>query len=165
VIEIVSAAACIACDICVKVCPTDVFERGENGIPVIARQSDCQTCFMCEAYCPVDALYVSPVSAPVGADSPHADEAAVASNNLLGGYREMLGWGRGRTPGSLRDRNPLLKAVPPLQDSRLPVPAPRVVSPWNHPTDSATGDDEVDAHPNARSETGSQERQVSRRSR
>ena len=73
-IEIVSAAACIACDICVKVCPTDVFDRGEDGVPVIARQSDCQTCFMCEAYCPTDALYVSPVSAPVAADSPHADE-------------------------------------------------------------------------------------------
>ncbi len=76
-IEIISSTACIACDVCIKVCPTDVFERGEDGIPVIARQSDCQTCFMCEAYCPVDALYVSPISAPVGPDSPHADEGAV----------------------------------------------------------------------------------------
>lgn len=59
-IEIVSAAACIACDVCVKVCPTDVFDRGADGVPVIARQSDCQTCFMCEAYCPTDALYVAP---------------------------------------------------------------------------------------------------------
>ncbi|KUI38459.1 4Fe-4S ferredoxin [Mycobacterium sp. IS-1496] len=134
-IEIVAAAACIACDLCVKVCPTDVFERGEDGIPVIARQSDCQTCFMCEAYCPVDALYVSPVSAPVGADSPHADEDAVTRHGLLGGYRDMLGWGRGRTAGALLDRNPVLKAVPPLPESRLPSPAPLADSPWNHPTD------------------------------
>ncbi|MGP4058141.1 4Fe-4S dicluster domain-containing protein [Mycobacterium sp. 4D054] len=134
-IEIVSSTACIACDVCIKVCPTDVFERGEDGIPVIARQSDCQTCFMCEAYCPVDALYVSPVSAPVGPDSPHADEGAVTRHGLLGGYREMVGWGRGRTAGALRDRNPLLKAVPPLPESRLPVPATPVDSPWDHPAD------------------------------
>jgi NAD-dependent dihydropyrimidine dehydrogenase PreA subunit len=135
VIEIVSATACIACDVCVKVCPTDVFERGDDGIPVIARQSDCQTCFMCEAYCPVDALYVSPVSAPVGADNPHADEVAVTRHGLLGGYREMVGWGRGRTLGALLDRNPLLSGVPPLQESRLSTPAPLAVSPWNHPAD------------------------------
>ncbi|MGE2714730.1 4Fe-4S dicluster domain-containing protein [Mycolicibacterium litorale] len=134
-IEIVSTAACIACDVCVKVCPTDVFERGEDGVPVIARQSDCQTCFMCEAYCPVDALYVSPVSEPVGVDSPHASEDAVKRAGLLGGYREMVGWGRGRTAGALLDRNPMLKAVPPLDESRLPSPAALADSPWNHPAD------------------------------
>ena len=131
-IEIVSAAACIACDVCVKICPTDVFERGTDGVPVIARQSDCQTCFMCEAYCPTDALYVSPVSTPVEAGSPHADEDAVTRSGLLGGYREMIGWGRGRTAGSLRDKNPILKAVPPLTESRLGVPAPVADHPWNH---------------------------------
>ena len=131
-IEIVRAAACIACDVCVKICPTDVFDRGIDGIPVIARQSDCQTCFMCEAYCPTDALYVSPLSAPVEAGSPHADEDAVTHSGLLGGYREMIGWGRGRTAGSLRDKNPILKAVPPLTESRLPVPAPVADQPWNH---------------------------------
>lgn len=134
-IEIVSTAACIACDVCIKVCPTDVFDRGEDGIPVIARQPDCQTCFLCEAYCPVDALYVSPVSAPLGADSPHADEDAVTTHGLLGGYREMIGWGRGRTAGALRDRNPLLKAVPALPESRLSTPAELADSPWNHPAD------------------------------
>ncbi|HEY9267104.1 MAG TPA: ferredoxin family protein [Mycobacterium sp.] len=134
-IEIVSAAACIACDICVKVCPTDVFERGEDGVPVIARQSDCQTCFMCEAYCPADALYVSPISGPVDPDSPHADEVAVANHELFGGYRELIGWGRGRSAGALRDLNALLKAVPPLPVSRLPVPADLVDSAWNHSAD------------------------------
>lgn len=132
-IEIVDTATCIACDVCVKVCPTDVFDRGADGVPVIARQSDCQTCFMCEAYCPVDALYVSPVSTPVGPDSPHADLDEVRRAGLFGGYREMVGWGRGRTAGALRDRNPLLKAVPPLKDSRLPAPAPLVDEPWSHP--------------------------------
>lgn len=102
-IEIVSAAACVKCDVCVKVCPTDVFDRGVDGVPVIARQSDCRTCFMCEAYCPTDALYVSPVSVPVGVGSPHASEEAVRSSGLLGGYREMVGWGESR---SARDSGP-----------------------------------------------------------
>lgn len=131
-IEIVSAAACIACDICVKVCPTDVFDRGADGVPVIARQSDCQTCFMCEAYCPADALYVSPLSVPVEAGSPHADEHAVTQTGLLGGYREMVGWGRGRTAGALLDQNPVLTAVPPLPEPRLPAPAAVVDRTWNH---------------------------------
>jgi len=132
-IEIVSTAACIACDLCVKVCPTDVFDRGADGVPVIARQSDCQTCFMCEAYCPTDALYVAPTSAPVGPDSPHADEDAVTRHGLFGNYREMLGWGRGRTPGARLDHNLFLSAVPPLPEPRLPAPAELVDGPWNHP--------------------------------
>jgi NAD-dependent dihydropyrimidine dehydrogenase PreA subunit len=134
VIEIVSATACIACDVCVKVCPTDVFDRGLDGIPVIARQADCQTCFMCEAYCPTDALYVSPVSAPVDATSPHADESAVAAAGLLGGYRELVGWGKGRTPGARLDQNAALFAVPPLPEPALPVPADLADRPWNHQT-------------------------------
>lgn len=131
-IEIVSAAACVKCDVCVKVCPTDVFDRGVDGVPVIARQSDCQTCFMCEAYCPTDALYVSPVSVPVGVGSPHASEEAVRSSGLLGGYREMVGWGRGRTPGSRLDQNPVLTSIPPLAEPRLGTPAPLADEPWNH---------------------------------
>ena len=131
-IEIVSADACTKCDVCIKICPTDVFDRGPDGIPVIARQSDCQTCFMCEAYCPTDALYVSPVATPVDTHSPHADESAVTAAGLLGGYREMVGWGRGRTPGARLDRNPILTDVPPLAEPRLGSPAALVDDPWNH---------------------------------
>ena len=121
-IEIVGAQACIACDLCIKVCPTDVFERGPDGIPVIARQSDCQTCFMCETYCPVDALYVAPLAGPAGPESPHTDAAAVTAAGLLGGYREMVGWGRGRKPGSRLDANALLATYPALPEPTLPVP-------------------------------------------
>lgn len=131
-IEIVSAGACIACDICVKVCPTDVFDRGTDGVPVIARQSDCQTCFMCEAYCPADALYVSPVSIPVEDGSAHASEEAVSDAGLLGDYRRLIGWGRGRTSGARLDQNPVLISVPPLPESRLPVPAALADQPWQH---------------------------------
>ncbi|MEK8129976.1 ferredoxin family protein [Paenibacillus filicis] len=92
-IELLSKERCISCNQCVSVCPTNVFERTEGGIPVIARQSDCQSCFMCELYCPTDALYVAPL----------ADEQLVAVNEddlaaqgLLGSYREHVGWGKGR---------------------------------------------------------------------
>ena len=133
-IEIVSATACIACDVCIRVCPTDVFDRGPDGIPVIQRQSDCQTCFMCEVYCPTDALYVSPVSAPVDAESPHADEEAVRQAGLFGDYRELVGWGRGRTAGARYDQNAALGAVEPLGEPQLRAPAVRVDGPWNHLT-------------------------------
>ena len=58
-IEVIDGERCTSCDICVNVCPTNVFDK-TDGIPVIARQGDCQTCFLCELYCPEDALYVSP---------------------------------------------------------------------------------------------------------
>ncbi|MCT9930028.1 ferredoxin family protein [Planotetraspora sp. A-T 1434] len=100
-IEIVSRERCVACDKCVEVCPTDVFRRGEDGIPVIARQSDCQTCFMCEAYCPVDALFVAPQAHPL---PERPDEADVP----LGSYRRQIGWGHGRKPGALLAIGPAL---------------------------------------------------------
>lgn len=105
-IEIISDAACIDCDKCVEVCPTNVFDAVPGGHPVIARQSDCQTCFMCEAYCPVDALYVAPFRGPAAAVSEVTlDEERLAADGRFGEYRRWLGWGAGRRPGSLRDAN------------------------------------------------------------
>jgi NAD-dependent dihydropyrimidine dehydrogenase PreA subunit len=93
-IEIVSARRCIACDVCVKVCPADVFEAMLDAAPVIARQSDCQTCFLCEIYCPTDALYVAP-----DAEAPSAvSESEIEAAGLFGSYARALGWRRGR-PG------------------------------------------------------------------
>ncbi|WP_131747663.1 ferredoxin family protein [Frankia sp. Cppng1_Ct_nod] len=104
-IEVISDSRCIDCNICVEVCPTDVFEAVDGGHPVIARQSDCQTCFMCEANCPADALFVSPLAGPAPAGSPLTDETFLASQGRFGEYRRWLGWGYGRRPGSLQDRN------------------------------------------------------------
>jgi NAD-dependent dihydropyrimidine dehydrogenase PreA subunit len=110
-IELVRADACVACDICIRVCPTDVFDRGPTGIPLIARQSDCQTCFMCEAYCPADALYVDPESTPLPPDRAVPQEH-------LGHYRREIGWGPGRRPGSLTAIGPELPANPPPRSNR-----------------------------------------------
>ena len=46
-IELVSESRCIQCNICVKVCPTNVFEKVPDAPPIIARQSDCQKAEKC----------------------------------------------------------------------------------------------------------------------
>ena len=98
-IELVSRSRCIECNLCVKVCPTNVFDAVPGGHPVIARQADCQTCFMCEVYCPADALYVAP-----NADASfEVNEAALAAGGLLGSYRRAVGWGPKRTSGAATD--------------------------------------------------------------
>lgn len=99
-IEIVDKDRCIGCDRCIDVCPTRVFDRGANGVPVIARHNNCQTCFQCEAYCPADALFVAPLATPVPAHSPLRDTDALTAAGLLGGYRRELGWGKGRALGA-----------------------------------------------------------------
>jgi len=106
-ITLLSETLCISCDMCVKICPTNVFDRIPGDIPVIARQEDCQTCFICEAYCPADALYVSPES-----DRPvPVPENQLMENGSLGEYRRILGWGPGRTNNSDRDTAHLLRAL------------------------------------------------------
>lgn len=98
-IEIIDSDRCIGCDMCVKVCPRDVFDSGADGLPVIARKSDCQTCFLCELYCPVDALYVSPYAElddAVNTEQLHAQ-------NLLGSYTRNMGWERGKMGGTDKD--------------------------------------------------------------
>ncbi|MGF6629514.1 NAD-dependent dihydropyrimidine dehydrogenase PreA subunit [Pseudomonas frederiksbergensis] len=94
-IELISPSLCIACDRCVEVCPTRVFDAVEGGIPVIARPDNCQTCFMCELYCPVDAMYVH----------PYADThvVVVEEQTTLGGYAKELGWKRSKPGGTEHD--------------------------------------------------------------
>lgn len=98
-IEIVSAERCTACNICVHVCPTNVFDLVPKQPPRIARQEDCQTCFMCELYCPEDALYV----APVADQALPVAEQDVAIQALMGSYRDAIGWGKGRKPTARLD--------------------------------------------------------------
>jgi len=98
-IEVVSEERCIRCDICERICPAQVFDRDEEGLPVIARQDDCQTCFLCEIYCPTDALYVSPIA--VGPSE--VDPATLIERELFGSYARALGWSRGRAGGTEND--------------------------------------------------------------
>jgi len=120
-IEVISDDRCIDCDLCVKVCPTNVFDAVPGGHPVIARQSDCQTCFMCEAYCPVDAMFVAPNTDAVPADSPFLDEEFLVTSGLLGKYRRDLGWRPGDVLTASRASNRPLRAQFARMEN-LPVP-------------------------------------------
>jgi NAD-dependent dihydropyrimidine dehydrogenase PreA subunit len=96
VIELVSAERCIKCDLCIRVCPTNVFGHGEDRLPVIRHQDNCQTCFMCEAWCPADALFVAPQATPVAAGSAYRNEQWLTERGLLGSYRREIGWDKGQ---------------------------------------------------------------------
>jgi len=64
-IERVDQRRCDGCNLCVAVCPCDVFRPGPKGGPVrIAYRDDCQTCFACELDCPEGAISVSPMRRP-----------------------------------------------------------------------------------------------------
>ncbi|AEI43036.1 4Fe-4S dicluster domain-containing protein [Paenibacillus mucilaginosus] len=113
-IEVVSSERCVECGLCVKVCPTNVFDAGPTGLPVIARQEDCQTCFICEAYCPADALYVSPLAD----EKEGVREEDLAAAGTLGSWRRTIGWGPGRTKLAAVDRTPFIDRILPPQSRR-----------------------------------------------
>lgn len=97
-IELLSEERCTGCNLCVRACPTNVFEAREGDIPIIARPDDCQTCFMCELYCPAHALYVSPLAE----QHLSVDEQALAAETL-GGYARAMGWKGAKPQGADRD--------------------------------------------------------------
>ncbi|QRM56174.1 ferredoxin family protein [Sinorhizobium sp. BG8] len=87
-IEVIDPDTCTDCNLCVQVCPTNVFEAVPEGPPRIARQESCQTCFMCELYCPVDAMYVEPDAERVH----HVHVEDVRAKGFFGSYRKAIGW-------------------------------------------------------------------------
>ncbi|MFN8075378.1 MAG: ferredoxin family protein [Kineosporiaceae bacterium] len=123
-IEVVVADRCISCDLCIEVCPTNVFDRGPGGVPQLARHDACQTCYLCEAYCPTDALFVAPATTPLSPDHPLRDPATLVERDLLGSYRRSLGWGKGRT---LTARDAVMPPLP--HPAPPPVAAPRPSAP------------------------------------
>ena len=49
---------CKRCGICIEFCPRKVYERGEDGYPVIAHPEQCTKCYFCEYRCPDFAITV-----------------------------------------------------------------------------------------------------------
>ena len=113
-IELVSEDRCITCGLCVKVCPTFVFDQDDNGLPFIARQEDCQTCFVCEAHCPADALYVSPFAD----EQVDVDEDELIASGALGSWRATIGWGPGRTRLASIDTTEFINRILPPRPPR-----------------------------------------------
>lgn len=131
-IEVISDERCINCDICVRVCPTNVFDAVPDSHPVMARKEDCQTCFMCELYCPVDALFV----APEADESVAQSEPELNARGLLGGYRAVVGWGPGQAPGAAQDQSYRLLALgsaPHPSPSKRPARSPNPSTSQNAP--------------------------------
>jgi ferredoxin len=98
-IELLSESRCTGCNLCVRVCPTNVFETRPDDIPVIARPNACQTCFMCELYCPADALYVSPLAE----QHVQLDERTLERDASLGSYSRAMAWKAAKPKGADKD--------------------------------------------------------------
>jgi NAD-dependent dihydropyrimidine dehydrogenase PreA subunit len=88
-IELIFEDRCTQCGKCEELCPSNVFDIGEQGFPVIARQEECSTCYLCEAHCPADALYVGPLRTP----HPVTREQVIQLG-VLGEFRRALGFDR-----------------------------------------------------------------------
>lgn len=43
---------CKACNICIALCPKQVFEPDINGKPTLARAENCTQCTICWVHCP-----------------------------------------------------------------------------------------------------------------
>ncbi len=43
---------CKACNLCIALCPTQVFEPDHDGKPVQARPDSCTQCSICWIHCP-----------------------------------------------------------------------------------------------------------------
>lgn len=93
-IELVFEERCTQCGKCEELCPSNVFDIGAEGFPVIARHDECSTCFLCEAHCPADALYVHPLRTPQPVTHEH-----VLKLGVLGDFRRGVGFDR-HAPGS-----------------------------------------------------------------
>lgn len=100
-IEVISTEKCTGCNICVHVCPTQVFVSTKAGVPRVAAQEDCQTCFMCELYCPEDALFVLPLAEQTSS----LTELDPVVQQQLGSYRHAIGWGQGQRSTAADDRS------------------------------------------------------------
>ena len=58
-IERLDQEICNGCEICLGVCPEDVFRMTEDRKSTIKYPEDCVGCFACEFACPTNCIYVT----------------------------------------------------------------------------------------------------------
>lgn len=68
---------CLGFGTCVKACPFDALEMGENGLPVVNPRL-CTGCGACEAVCPKKVIAMQPLGAKVTVDCNSKDKGAAA---------------------------------------------------------------------------------------
>ncbi|MCS7278698.1 MAG: ferredoxin family protein [Thermodesulfobacteriaceae bacterium] len=52
---------CDACGTCVESCPAQVYDKGDDDKPVVARLEDCLICMTCVEVCPTGSITVKEV--------------------------------------------------------------------------------------------------------
>ena len=48
----INMAWCKACNLCIALCPQQVFEPDRDGKPIQARKENCTQCTICWVHCP-----------------------------------------------------------------------------------------------------------------
>jgi len=49
---------CEACGTCIDSCPAQVYDKGEDGKPIVARPDECMVCHTCMEVCPTGSITV-----------------------------------------------------------------------------------------------------------
>jgi len=61
----INSNLCKGCDICIELCPTDVFKKSEKlnrmgyYLPVVANMKNCTGCRLCDLMCPEMAIVIT----------------------------------------------------------------------------------------------------------
>jgi NAD-dependent dihydropyrimidine dehydrogenase PreA subunit len=50
---------CEACGSCIDSCPAQVYDKGEDGKPIVARPDECMVCHTCMEVCPTGSITVT----------------------------------------------------------------------------------------------------------
>jgi|UniRef100_A0A7V4JQW0 NAD-dependent dihydropyrimidine dehydrogenase PreA subunit len=50
---------CEACGSCIDSCPAQVYDKGEDGKPIVARPDECMVCHTCMEVCPTGSVTVT----------------------------------------------------------------------------------------------------------
>ncbi|MDD2554526.1 MAG: 4Fe-4S binding protein [Desulfotomaculaceae bacterium] len=57
----VNLKSCKNCNICINICPKEVLDPDENGLPRVNRPDKCTACGLCASHCPDFAIEVKPI--------------------------------------------------------------------------------------------------------
>jgi 2-oxoglutarate ferredoxin oxidoreductase subunit delta len=55
---IIDKKRCTSCNICIDICPVEVFSRDKDNKVVVSKPDECIGCRACEAQCPKSAIII-----------------------------------------------------------------------------------------------------------